>query len=646
MARMHPVGIDLGTTQSVIAYVNAEGNTEILLNSEEETLTPSVVLIDKGKAVVGKRALEASINLSGQVAECAKRDMGLSSYSRTVGNRLLPPEVIQGFILRQLRNDILLRLNDNFQVVIAVPAYFDEKRRQATIDAAKMSGLEVLDIVNEPTAAALAFGQTLGYLNACGAAKQKTNALVYDLGGGTFDVTVVQLDGLRVTTLATDGDVRLGGYDWDLRLSEHAKQRFIEKHPNCKQFDSDFEFHLRRLAEQAKHELSESAITRIVMNHDGGSLDVELSRQQFKEISADLLERTAFTTQQTLREAGLNWSNIDRILLVGGSTRMPMVREMLSNLSGLSPETTIHPDEAVARGAAIFAVSKLREKGLAADAPNLRITDVASHSLGIEGIDERTLRKENISLIARNSSLPKEVVREFVTKEDDQNNVLVRLLEGESSQPEHCSELGRARIKNLPRGLQKGTKVKVVYRLDSNGRLSVNANIPGVGSAAQIDLQRVKSITNSRLDSWKKIVCRDGGLVNYDDIDRLIESTLNDYEPAATDSPYLEKPGLQNIKSKEATLEPAIQSGAPKAASDGLKRTVRDHKRANAVGPMQTLDLINRRRQLKKMFFILGHVIFSLVGIIAGILMLCWFRPELQENLPNWLQEIMGEGSR
>ncbi len=640
MASTHAVGIDLGTTQSVVAYITSDGSTEVLQNLEGESLTPSVVLIDEGLVVVGKRALEASVDLSGQVAECAKRDMGLSSYSRKIGNRLFPPEVIQGFILRNLRQDIILRLGHDFQAVIAVPAYFDEQRRQATIDAAKMSGIEVLDIVNEPTAAALAFGQALGYLSASGTAKKKINVLVYDLGGGTFDVTVVQLDASSVTTLATDGDVRLGGYDWDLRLVEFAKKAFLERYPDSKPFDEAFDFNLRRSVERIKHKLSEGATETAAIEYEGRILTLEFSRRQFEELTADLLERTAFTTRQTLREASLNWSDIDRLLLVGGSTRMPMVRQMLSDLSGLSLDTTIHPDEAVARGTAVFAYTKMQEKGSLPGTTGLEITDVVSHSLGIEGIDQRTLRKENVSLIPRNCPLPKEVVREFVTKEEGQKNVLVRLLEGESRQPEYCSELGRAKIKNLPRGLPKGTKINVVYRLDSNGRLSVNALIPDVGSAAKIELQRLNSLSNSRLDSWKKIVCRDGGYVDFEDIDHVIASALNDFDSTADDAAVETEAPDETVNSKKISLEPVVAAGAPLAASEGLKRSLRHHRREYSPSPLKARIQKEKRRSVSLVIRVVGHVLFSLVGIVVGLFVVVWLRPELREKLPTWLKDL------
>jgi len=329
VARNIAVGIDLGTTNSVVAYLTAEGETKILLNAEGETLTPSVVLFGDDQVIVGKAAREADAVSLDRIAECAKRDMGLPYYHRAIGDHLLPPEAIQGYILRKLNRDIGLKLTDDCDVVITVPAYFDEARRHATIDAGRISGLNVIDIVNEPTAAALSFGQSLGYLKPSGEARRRLRVLVYDLGGGTFDVTVIQLQGSEIKTLATDGDVRLGGYDWDMRLVEYAKQTLQNKFPDLPPFNDQADFNLRRQMEQVKHDLTSQPIADIRVSHAGKTADIAITREQFEESTADLLERTAFTTRQTIRAAGITWADIDRVLLVGGSTRMPMVRKML-----------------------------------------------------------------------------------------------------------------------------------------------------------------------------------------------------------------------------------------------------------------------------------------------------------------------------
>ena len=632
MARNIAVGIDLGTTNSVVAYLTPEGETKVLPNSEGETLTPSVVLFEDEQVIVGKAAREAGAASLDRIAECAKRDMGLPYYHRAIGDRFLPPEAIQGFILRKLHRDISLKLTDECDVVITVPAYFDEARRHATMDAGRISGLNVIDIVNEPTAAALSFGQNLGYLNASGQARGKLRVLVYDLGGGTFDVTVIQLAGSEIKILATDGDVRLGGYDWDLRLLEYAKQTFQKKFPDSPPCDDQTDFNLRRQMELVKHELTAMSGVEVRISHAGKTVELSITRQLFEELTADLLERTAFTTRQTVRAAGLTWSEIDRILLVGGSTRMPMVHQMLTELSGKIPDDAIHPDEAVARGAAICAFIRQREATSANDALGLRITDVAAHSLGIEGLDEKTLRKENITLIPKNSPLPATVKRDFVTKEDNQQNVLVRLLEGESKHPDHCTELGRARINNLPVGLAKGTKVQVVYNFDRSGRLSVEATIPGVGREAKMELQRVRALPHARLQQWKKVICQDGGYAQFEKIASIIETALAEDLP---DEPTVAPPVQNQIKN--TNLEPVIAAGAPLAASEVLK--------LNLLGKRGGTTASNLRQYAyrdKPWRNLIGHVTFSVLGTLLGIYIACRMNPQFVEYLPDWLAPLMG----
>ena len=224
------VGIDLGTTISAVAYVSETGQTTMLRNSFGEILTPSVVLFTEGNVVVGKPAKQMAGVRVGEVAECAKRDMGSKRYAKTIRGKSLPPEVIQACILQQLRQDIVAVLGETFQAVVTVPAYFDEPRRKATADAAEMAGLSLLDIVNEPTAAALAFGEHVGYLTAGDQSRKELKVLVYDLGGGTFDVTVLRLRPGDIRALATDGDVLLGGHDWDQRLADYVAEAFIREH--------------------------------------------------------------------------------------------------------------------------------------------------------------------------------------------------------------------------------------------------------------------------------------------------------------------------------------------------------------------------------------------------------------------------------
>ena len=515
MKLAHAIGIDLGTTYSAVARVDETGRTSMVRNAEGEMLTPSVVLFEQEETIVGREAKKAGALYPGQVAECAKRDMGSDAYSRAIAGQALPPEVIQACILRKLRQDIAAVVGESFKCVITVPAYFDEARRKRTQDAGEMAGLEVLDIVNEPTAAALAFGEQLGYLSAVGSPLRELNVLVYDLGGGTFDVTLIALKPGEITTLATDGDVQLGGYDWDARLVDYCAGLFQQRYGADPRGDEASLARLRGEAEHAKHTLTAREQASVRIECQGQTLDVAVSRALFEELTVDLLERTSYTTRQLLATTGLTWDRVDCLLLVGGSSRMPMVSNMLQSLSGKSPDRSVNPDEAVARGAAIFADYLLSVRGESARSTNMRVTDVNSHSLGIEGINNETLRKENIILIRRNTPLPAAARRKFVTKEDNQRSIVVQVLEGESLTPTHCSPIGRAVIRQLPFGLPQGTRVDVHYRYASNGRLSVFAELPGTGHQVNLELEREQGLSGEGLTRWRHVIASQGGLQRF-----------------------------------------------------------------------------------------------------------------------------------
>jgi molecular chaperone DnaK len=341
--------------------------------------------------------------------------------------------------------------------------------------------------------------------------------LVYDLGGGTFDVTILDLRPGDLRTLATDGDVQLGGYDWDMRLVNFASDEFKKLHRLDPRENPAALAALLASAEEAKHTLTARPKTTLTIRLGGHTLELTITREQFEELTEDLLERTAYTSRQVIAAAGLTWQQINRILLVGGSTRMPMVPRMLEKLTGQKPDHTVHADEAVARGAAIFAGYVLHRRDPNAK-PTFKVVDVNAHSLGIEGIDQRTLRKENIILLPRNSPLPAKVTEKFVTKTEDQISIVVSVLEGESKIPAQCSMIGRAVIRNLPEHLPKGWPVEVTYEYLTNGRLDVHAKIPGTSRQVDLELQRDQSMTSERIGRWKNIVQEAKGFDAFDDM--------------------------------------------------------------------------------------------------------------------------------
>lgn len=524
MARLIPVGIDLGTTFSAVATLDAAGRSVMLPNDEGDLLTPSVVLFAQSEVVVGKDARNAAMIDPALVAEWVKRDMGSPFYSRPIQGRYLPPEVIQACILRKLRGKIDAELGPDARCVITVPAYFDETRRKATADAGEMAGLRVLDIVNEPTAAALAFGEMAGYLDARRAPSGVTTVLVYDLGGGTFDCTLLQLSAGRIVTLATDGDVQLGGHDWDLRLMNHAAAEFRRLHNLDPLTDPAAGNRLLQAAIEAKHALSARPRTHMRIDFQGRSLDLVITRELFAELTGDLLERTAYTTRQLINDARWSWDGVDRVLLVGGATRMPMVSEMLRQLSGREPDRSVNPDEAVARGAAIYA-GYLLAKADGEAAARFEVTNVNSHSLGIEGIEPSTMRKINVVLIPRNTPLPAKKVERFTTKSDNQQSIVVHVIEGESPSPGDCTSIGRTVIRDLPPGLPQGWPIDVVFSYETNGRLRVEASVPGTGQAAQLELERAGGLSGSGLDRWKRVLSGEPG---FGDFDRAVCEMLNE----------------------------------------------------------------------------------------------------------------------
>ena len=496
------IGIDLGTTFSVICKLDETGLPITLTNAEGERLTPSAVLFDRDEVVVGREAIRAMAGEAEHVATCAKRDVGHRFYHKAIDGKQYPPEVVEAWVLNKIRLDIAAQIGPFTKAVITVPAYFDEIRRKATQDSGYMAGLEVMDILNEPTAAALAFGFQQGFLRRDGTAPQSQRILVYDLGGGTFDVTVMEIQGKHYNALATDGDVQLGGYDWDQRLVDLVAEAFIREHLLDPRDDPRMAGKLWRECEEAKRTLSARAKATVVCDFRGRSAEIELSREQFEEATKDLLDRTRFTTEQTVRAAGLEWRDISRVLLVGGSTRMPMVRQMLRQLSGKEPDASVAADEAVAQGAAIHAGWLLaRDQGRP---PAFHIRNVNSHSLGVVGIEPLTGRRRSGILIPRNTPLPAAAERIFCTHRADQRSILVEVVEGESPSPDDCTQIGRCAIRNLPPGLPAKSPVGVLFHYEANGRLHVKVTVPETRAAVENEFFRENSLSKEHLDGWRR----------------------------------------------------------------------------------------------------------------------------------------------
>ncbi len=496
------IGIDLGTTFSAISHLDEMGKPITLVNAEGDHLTPSVVLFDGDDVIVGREALKAVAGEADHVAWCTKREMGHPVYHKSFGGKRYPPEVIEAWILNKLRRDTSVQLGPFSKAVITVPAYFDEVRRKATQDAGYMAGFEVMDILNEPTAAAISFGYQKGYLNPDDRQQKPRRILVYDLGGGTFDVTVMEIRGNQYITLATDGDVQLGGYDWDQRLVDLVAEGFIREHYADPREDTVTWGKLWRGCEDAKRTLSMRGKAAIACDYRGFSTLVTVTREQFEEGTQDLLDRTRFTTAQTLRDANLTWDAIDRVLLVGGATRMPMVRRMLQGLSGKEPDATVAADEAVAHGAALHAGLLLaRSEG---KPPLFQIRNVNSHSLGVVGTDPQTKRRRNGTLIPRNTPLPITARRTFRTQKDSQRSILVQVVEGENPSPDACTLIGSCSVRRLPPSLPRGWPVDVLFHYQPNGRLKVRVTVPKSDVKLETEFHRENALPKEHLDGWRR----------------------------------------------------------------------------------------------------------------------------------------------
>ena len=491
------IGIDLGTTNSAVAYLDSQGRPRTLSNAEGEPLTPSVLLFEDGEVIVGKEAFKAASTDYERVVECAKRQLGRRVHDKSIGGQSFPPEVLQALTLAKLKRDAEDVLGPISTAVVTVPAYFDEVRRKATQDAAYMAGLRLLDIINEPTAAAIAYGEQHQLMGG-----DPQIVLVYDLGGGTFDVTVMQVGEGQFVTLATDGDVRLGGRDWDQRLVDWAAEKCMAEGAADPREDVQTLGKIWRECEDLKRTLSARPKATLRFDGSGRSFKFEITREEFQEQTADLLERTAFTTRQTLDATGLEWQDVQSILLVGGSTRMPSVAEMLEQLTGKRPDRSVSPDEAVAHGAALHA-GRLSGSEMQVD---FTVRNVNSHSLGVAGADPVTKLPRTKVLIPRNTPLPAKARGAFKTQKAGQTSVLVQIVEGESANPRDCSQLGRCIVRDLPPKLPARTPVTVEFAYQEDGTLQVSVAIGDGKAKVKHELVRENSLSQEQLDQWRAMV--------------------------------------------------------------------------------------------------------------------------------------------
>lgn len=510
------VGIDLGTTYSTLAQLQEDGTPKSISNADGKTITPSIVLLgDDGKVVVGPTFERMSLENPKNIVEAIKRQMGNKDFFVVYQGKKLTPEFISALILKKLKQDAEARIGPIANAVITVPYYFNDVRRKATQDAGRIAGLNVIDIINEPTAATLAYAWEMGELGRTDRSSQEKTILVYDLGGGTFDVTVVRYTGISFKVLATDGDVMLGGLDWSRRVVDQVAEQFQKKHGLDPREDPETMMQLTQECETAKRELSSKAQAPISVYFKGKSLTVSLTRGDFERVTADLMQRTRDTTELVMQQAGVGHGELDEVVLVGGSTHMPVVVTMLREVTGKEPSRKVVPEEAVARGAAIHAaILEAKATGGSsrlAQAVNQRLRavntiDVNSHSLGVRITDPNNReRKLNHIMIPKNTSIPYSITQRFVTNSPNQQRIHICVLEGDALDPEACTTIGDFRIYNLPPNLPAGSPVEVTYMYDKNGRISVQAREVNSNSEASTEIVRDSGLEESGVDAFETL---------------------------------------------------------------------------------------------------------------------------------------------
>ena len=512
------IGIDLGTTFSCMAYIDENGQPVVIPNSEGDDTTPSTVLFEDGVTIVGKEAKSQSIMEPDNFEQFVKRHMGERDYQFLAGNgEKYSPEEISAIILSKMKADAENYLGDTVDgAVITVPAYFNEAQRKSTIDAGTIAGLNVLAIINEPTAAALSFGISKG-------GEQEQTVMVYDLGGGTFDVTIMRFDSDNITVLGTSGDRKLGGYDFDNKIIEAVIEEANREGIDINK-DSIARQDLQLKAENAKKALSSKEKTNIMLNINGRPFKYILTREECVDMVEHLLFKAIGSMEIACDEAGIEYSEIDKILLVGGSTRMPIVRSSIEEETGIVPSAEVHPDEAVAIGAAYYVLDVLknrkeeeRKSGAShgkiqdVDVPEINkkysFTDVTSHGIGVVCIigDEQV----NSVILPKNTQVPASYTNRYTTTVAYQEKLYIQVTQGEDEDLRYVTVIGTAEIEIEPR--DKIVGIEVTISCDENSIIHVRVyDLDLDRDLGEMKIDRVSNLTEEEVrENQKKIRCLD-----------------------------------------------------------------------------------------------------------------------------------------
>ena len=486
------IGIDLGTTNSCVAVMEG-GKPVVIANTEGARTTPSVVAFTKtGERLVGEPAKRQAVTNADHTISSIKRHMG-SDYRVTIDDKKYSPQEISAMILQKLKADAESYLGEKVsEAVITVPAYFNDAQRQATKDAGKIAGLDVKRIINEPTAAALAYGLDN---------ENEQKIMVYDLGGGTFDVSIIEIGDGVIEVLATNGDTRLGGDDFDNKITQYMLSEFKRTEGVDLSGDKMAMQRLREAAEKAKKELSSATTTNINLpfitaTAEGPKhFDMNLTRAKFDELTHDLVERTVIPVQNALKDAGLEMNEISKVLLVGGSTRIPAVQDKVRQLTGKEPNKSLNPDECVAIGASIQGGKLAGDAG----AGDILLLDVTPLTLSIETMGGIATR-----LIERNTTIPTRKSQIFSTAADNQTAVDINVVQGERQFAKDNKSLGQFRLDGIPPARRGVPQIEVTFDIDANGIVNVSAKDLGTGKEQHITITAGSNMSDSDIDKAVK----------------------------------------------------------------------------------------------------------------------------------------------